>query len=320
MRIVHDDEFYQYLIRVRNERDIPAEDVKIVDYLPDFIAPVDYDPRPIVMTNDSLIWQLNTLPPRGAAYFTVKVRVLSPPSAVETSFINKVVVSAKNEDQTLLFNNTAFDTVYYVPNLPGDWTAQIQATPTIVDAGKPVKVKVKVATDINKWDVWVYLANGKIDSGYADTFIKTNSLKADEWLEIVPDYSQTQIVTDSDEEQISFELHARDRFNTLKQARTTVLIQKADEIDIDQNVFEPDKDNSITIKFKLPQDELAALDLYDITGTKITNVAESQFQAGWNAVTWNGLTEYGQIVGSGFYILTLRANGYSAWKKLMIVR
>ncbi|MBN2091684.1 VWA domain-containing protein [candidate division KSB1 bacterium] len=320
MRIVHDDEVYQYRIRVRNDRDIPAEDVKIVDYLPEFIEVIESDPRPIITTKDSLVWQPGTLPPQTSIYYTITVRVPSLVFAVETPLINEVVASAKNEDPTQLLNNSAVDTVYYIPTLPDEWTAQIEATPAIVDVGKPVKLKVKTTTDINRWDIWIYPANGKIDSAYADNFIKTNALKANEWLEIIPDYTQTQMLTDSDEEPITFELHARDRRNTLKQAQATVVIQKADEIDIDRNVFMPEKDDPITIKFKLPQDESAALDLYDITGTKITKIAESQYKSGWNAVTWNGLTEHGQKVGSGFYILTLRSNGYSAWKKLMIVR
>ncbi|HEX9971008.1 MAG TPA: FlgD immunoglobulin-like domain containing protein, partial [bacterium] len=76
----------------------------------------------------------------------------------------------------------------------------------------------------------------------------------------------------------------------------------------------------LPIKFKISSDRLVRLEIYDITGTRISRLTESQFNAGWNTYRWDGLTENGQKIGSGFYILTIHSGEYSAWKKLIIVR
>jgi flagellar hook assembly protein FlgD len=97
-------------------------------------------------------------------------------------------------------------------------------------------------------------------------------------------------------------------------------VESEDDFLVGRNVFIPDKENELPIKFKLSSDRFVRLEIFDVTGTKITNVTEGKFRSGWNTFQWNGLTEQGQKIGSGFYVLTIQSGEYTSWKKLMIVR
>ncbi len=80
----------------------------------------------------------------------------------------------------------------------------------------------------------------------------------------------------------------------------------------DRNVFEPEKGQSLEISFEIDSQNRVTLDLYDITGYRVTNMFEGNFNLGPNTFLWNGKTLAGTRVGSGVYIVIFRtrdANG-----------
>lgn len=88
----------------------------------------------------------------------------------------------------------------------------------------------------------------------------------------------------------------------------------------DENLFEPDLGKSLSIFFSLKTTQLIRLDLYDISGYHITTLKEDFYNKGFNKFLWNGKIDNGQLVGSGVYIIALRAQYMNCWKKVIVVR
>jgi flagellar hook assembly protein FlgD len=76
----------------------------------------------------------------------------------------------------------------------------------------------------------------------------------------------------------------------------------------------------VDIRFKLGYRRLARLDVYDVSGRRITKLTEDIYNGGWNSYLWNGIMENGRKVGSGVYLITLQSGEFKDWKKLIIVR
>lgn len=320
IKYAREGETYFYTLIVTNQSTVTAQNVRIVDVLPDSIQTGSFQPSPTVEAGDSIVWEIDSLAPDSThlIHFTATLPETMP--AGENLLINTVTVSATNEDPTNLANNVSVDTVLIAVRPYDDWQPQIKATPVLVDVGDEIDVSVQVPVPIKNWDIWVYQSNSKIDSGYANTFIESTQLTPEVWLDIEPQYLVNQKFTATNEEQLVFELRVIDSFDEFKSVRTTVTVMSGKDFQVDRNVFTPAEQEELEIRLRFQKAVTGTLDLYDITGTRITKLIESDFNAGWNTFLWDGLTEEGQQIGSGFYIITLRANGKHAWKKIMIVR
>jgi len=100
---------------------------------------------------------------------------------------------------------------------------------------------------------------------------------------------------------------------------------KFDCIVLDRNVFEPEHiqpglGRDLNIAFELAEPGFVEINLYDISGYLVTNLASGDFRAGANAVAWNGSTQDGQKVGSGVYIIFFRYNNVDCIEKVIIAR
>lgn len=320
LKFARQGETYSYIITVTNESSVAAQNVTIVNNLPDSITISNYQPIPEMITEDSLIWKIGVLLPQSS--FKLSFDAAVPPTMPigRNLLINTVTGSAANEDPTRLNNNVSVDTVFNLVKPAKGWEPLIGATPSLVEVGNTISVRIQVLAPIDSWDLWVYFADNQIDSTYADEFIATHELAPNLWYDIDPKFIVTRMVTRAEQEPITFELRTRDVYGDLKTAQASVTIISVNDFNIDRNVFIPDQEDVLKINFKLSSDQVVRLELHDITGTKITKITESQFNAGWNTYQWNGLTDKGQKIGSGFYIITIHSSGYHAWKKLMIIR
>jgi len=313
-------ETYSYNIIVSNVSQLAAESVRVVSILPDSITAHNFDPLPEIVADDSVRWFLGVLLPQTSVELHYDATVAPAMPIGKNLLIHQSNATASNEDPTRLFNNNATSTVINLVKPAGDWQPFIEATPPVVKVGNSISVRIKVTVPIESWDLWVYLANGQIETNYGNDFIASNLLVPDVWTEIDPQYTDTKMVSNNEKEPITFELRVVDVFGEFKSAQAEVTLERDDDFDVDRNVFVPDRENELPIKFKLSANHQVCLELFDITGTRITKIVEGQFQVGWNTFSWDGLTENGQKIGSGFYILTIRSGEYQAWKKLMIVR
>lgn len=82
------------------------------------------------------------------------------------------------------------------------------------------------------------------------------------------------------------------------------------------NPFNPDT----KILYDLPRASSVRMDVYNVLGQKVTSLVDSYQEAGTQSVIWNGTDNQGHAVGSGVYFYHLEAEGFSATKKMMMLK
>jgi len=82
------------------------------------------------------------------------------------------------------------------------------------------------------------------------------------------------------------------------------------------NPFNP----STTIAFDISKDGHVALDVYNIKGQKVTTLVNDIRSAGSYKVVWNGQDSAGHNVSSGIYFYRMQTEGYSAVKKMLLIK
>lgn len=75
-----------------------------------------------------------------------------------------------------------------------------------------------------------------------------------------------------------------------------------------------------TVRFSLPGEGYAVLDLYAANGARVRRLAAGSFGAGRHEVFWDGCDDRGQAVASGTYLLRLAAGNTVQTGKLALVR
>jgi flagellar hook capping protein FlgD len=71
-----------------------------------------------------------------------------------------------------------------------------------------------------------------------------------------------------------------------------------------------------TMRFTLRVAGQAELDLYDVAGHHVRQLASGSFPAGEQALRWDGTDDRGKTVASGVYLLNLRADGVTRTMKV----
>jgi hypothetical protein len=82
------------------------------------------------------------------------------------------------------------------------------------------------------------------------------------------------------------------------------------------NPFNP----STTIKFDLKDKGLVSLKVYNVAGQLVRTLVNEVRPAGSYEVPWNGLNDRGSAVASGIYFYKMETNGFSATKKMVMLR
>ncbi|MCP4704000.1 MAG: T9SS type A sorting domain-containing protein [candidate division Zixibacteria bacterium] len=88
---------------------------------------------------------------------------------------------------------------------------------------------------------------------------------------------------------------------------------------LSQNVPNPFNPNT-EIKFSLPHSSDVTLNIFDITGRKVTNLVNKILTAGAHSVIWNGRDESGNEVASGVYLYRISTEKYSDTKKMLLLK
>ncbi|MCI0697358.1 VWA domain-containing protein [candidate division KSB1 bacterium] len=329
--IVRRNRVYTYMITVKNESVITARNVKLRDFLPDEVVQAqDFEIAPESANARPLQWTFPSLGPKQSLSFKFKATVApNLPTGIHP-LVNKVEVEAGDEDQTLLGNNAATATVYYITRPTGIPTPLIAAMPPLVDIGEPARVQVQFPVQVRSWDLWVYFADGDIDQSFADDYISTTltgdyaqplALPTEVWHEVPTPFTNTRLFTAAKREKIIFEIRTIDVFGNAATDTASIIVQSGNDLYLDRNVYEPEVTlDKLRINFKLSSNRVARLDVFDVNGKRVCNITEAYFNAGWNHYDWNGVAENGQKVGSGVYLVTLRSGEYNSWKKFIIAR
>ncbi len=82
------------------------------------------------------------------------------------------------------------------------------------------------------------------------------------------------------------------------------------------NPFNP----TTKIQYQLPQNSKVSLVIYDMLGQKVKTLVNSENEAGYYTIEWNGIGDNGTYVTSGLYIYRLEAGSYVATKKMNFVK
>ena len=86
-----------------------------------------------------------------------------------------------------------------------------------------------------------------------------------------------------------------------------------------QNV--PNPFNPTTeVEFALPKAGKVNLSVYNVLGQHVVNLVDDYMNAGYQSVTWYGTDYAGNEVASGVYFYKLRADGFSATKKMLLLK
>ena len=83
----------------------------------------------------------------------------------------------------------------------------------------------------------------------------------------------------------------------------------------------PNPFNSQTqILYQLPDEAFVTLDVLDLTGQRVRSLVTGHRQAGANRTLWDGTDDRGYDVGTGIYMMRLRAGPHRAVRKMLILR
>lgn len=83
------------------------------------------------------------------------------------------------------------------------------------------------------------------------------------------------------------------------------------------NPFNP----TTQISFDLPQDHSQVkMTIYNLLGHRIATLVDGALPAGRHRVDWNGLDAHGKAMASGMYFYELQADGFTARKKMLLLR
>ncbi|MCK4656742.1 MAG: T9SS type A sorting domain-containing protein, partial [candidate division Zixibacteria bacterium] len=82
------------------------------------------------------------------------------------------------------------------------------------------------------------------------------------------------------------------------------------------NPFNP----STTIRFYLSDRGVVDLAVYNILGRKVATLVESDVDAGWQEVIWDGTSSSGDKVASGIYFYRLTSGEFIETKKMLLLK
>jgi len=83
----------------------------------------------------------------------------------------------------------------------------------------------------------------------------------------------------------------------------------------------PNPFNPVTkISFDLPTSSRVMLRIYDVRGFEIRTLVSGVMPFGSHTVTWNGADDGGRAVSSGVYFYRIEAEGFTATRKMMLVK
>jgi hypothetical protein len=82
------------------------------------------------------------------------------------------------------------------------------------------------------------------------------------------------------------------------------------------NPFNPET----AIRFDLARSGQVKIDIYNVTGQLVRELADGRHQAGSYEITWNGRNDKNQLVPSGIYFCRMSAGQFTDVKKMALIK
>jgi hypothetical protein len=75
-----------------------------------------------------------------------------------------------------------------------------------------------------------------------------------------------------------------------------------------------------SISFYAPRESDTSLRVYDLLGRIVYTLVSKRIDAGYHTVTWNGIDDDGRPVGSGVYLVEMRAQQWRQIQKITLLK
>ena len=75
-----------------------------------------------------------------------------------------------------------------------------------------------------------------------------------------------------------------------------------------------------TLHYDLPEDAMVNITIYDMMGRVVSNLVNSQQNAGYKSIQWNATNNTGQPVSAGLYLYTIQAGEFRQTKKMVLLK
>ena len=80
--------------------------------------------------------------------------------------------------------------------------------------------------------------------------------------------------------------------------------------------FDPAKE----LRFDLPANALVNITIYDMMGRVVSNLVNSQQNAGYKSIQWNATNNLGEPVSAGMYIYMIQAGEFRQVRKMILLK
>jgi hypothetical protein len=108
-----------------------------------------------------------------------------------------------------------------------------------------------------------------------------------------------------------------DGFNTFGLSREALPAPEEYNLsDAYPNPFNP----TTTLSFSIPTEGVVSLNIYDMTGRLVSTLVDGNLEQGYHSIIWNGMDSNGHAVSSGMYIYSLKGEGVSITKKMVMMK
>ena len=75
-----------------------------------------------------------------------------------------------------------------------------------------------------------------------------------------------------------------------------------------------------TLHYDLPEDAMVNITIYDMMGRVVSNLVNSQQNAGYKSIQWNATNNTGQPVSAGLYLYTIQAGDFRQTKNMVLLK
>lgn len=82
------------------------------------------------------------------------------------------------------------------------------------------------------------------------------------------------------------------------------------------NPFNPET----TIRFALDSEQFVIVDIYNIRGQKVQNLAQEELKEGYHEVVWNGKDSAGRDVATGLYFYRMQTKSFKEIRKMLMLK
>lgn len=343
------NEKYSYTLRIANSGNVTAEDIEVIDRIPQFTF------SELATQEGTIIWYIGELAAQTDTLLTFELTVAATLPAGRNLLINEATVAAENETAGHEQNNVAVDTVFNL-NTPvvrtltdlsisqhvetDSFTVQAADTIWFVQPGQSFSYFINVrnedtvdARNTVVLDLLPELVSATRSSGadtviwhvgtlaaFQDTTLRLEVRVSSEVLEEAITLVNKAIVRADNEDPDKLGNNVSVQANTILVVPEPLFSEGCDLFTLGLNVYRPETGAPLTLNFELASAKNVRLDVYDLSGHHVRTLISDTFEAGPNQLHWDGVTSGGEKVGSGVYVITLRTDTFTCWKKVIIAR